>query len=63
MNQKTREEFEKLSKADQEWVLEVLRLLRMMNKEQQQAAIGLAEKMAAYNTLSQVPVGEKGVAV
>ena len=40
MNQKMRAEFEKLSKADQEWVLEVLRLLGMLTEDQQQAAVG-----------------------
>jgi len=30
MDQKTREEFEKLSKANQEWVMEVCRLLGML---------------------------------
>ena len=49
MDQKTREEFEKLSKANQEWVLEVCRLLGMLNEDQQKAAVGLARTLANCN--------------
>ena len=49
MNRKTREEFEKLSKADQKWTLEVLWLLGMLNEEQQQAAVGLARTLTNYS--------------
>lgn len=52
MNQKMREEFEKLSKADQKWTLEVLWLLGMLSEEQRQAAVELAKTLAACNTLS-----------
>jgi len=49
MDQKTREEFEKLSKANQEWVMEVCRLLGMLNEDQQKAAVGLARTLANCN--------------
>lgn len=49
MDQKTKEEFEKLSKADQRWTLEVFRLLGMLDEEQQRAAVGLAGLLANYN--------------
>lgn len=50
MDQKTREEFVKMSKADQRWTLEVFRLLGILDEEQQQAAVGLAGLLANYNT-------------
>lgn len=50
--QETREEFEKLSKADQKRILEVLSLMGMLTEDQRQTAIELARMLAAYNTLS-----------
>lgn len=49
MNQETWEEFEKLSKADQKWTLEVLQLLGLLGEEQRQAAIELAGTLADCN--------------
>jgi len=51
MKQENRREFEKLNSRDQEWGMEVLRLLGSLTEDQQQAALGLARTLAACNTL------------
>ena len=59
MNQKTREEFEKLSEGQKKWALEVFQLLGMLSKEQQQAAVALARTLAAWNMPSQASASRK----
>lgn len=57
MSPANKKEFEKLSKAEQEWTLEVLRLLGLLTEEQQQAAIDLARTMEGCNAVkAEVPV-------
>lgn len=57
MSPATQKEFEKLSKADQKWTLEVLRLLGMLSEEQRQAAVELAGTLADCNAAkAEVPV-------
>ena len=60
MDQKTLEEFEKLSADQKKWALEVFQLFEMLSREQQQAAVGLARALAACNMPSHASASRRG---
>ena len=60
MNQKTMEEFEKLSADQKKWALDVFQVLGMLSREQQQAALGLARALAACNMPSHASASRRG---